>query len=103
MTSTEFAHLLIINAYLVLAVLATRFRLGSRRDTWMARAGGLLFFLGCAGTHIEISLHLASELPLDAEGAHHSIPIVLQAVGAPLFLFAITPYLRSVLVRRDGG
>jgi hypothetical protein len=104
MTTVELGHLTIATAYVLLAVASGFINFQGvanvvqsntlRRDTWMCRIGGVLFFLGCAAHHMEMLSHIATVSPLDGYDFHHALPTLTQVIGAPMFLFGLWPYIR---------
>lgn len=98
-TLNIYGHVLIVLAYLGLAVWALSLELDTRRETLLARTGGFLFFTGCALHHVEMLVHLQSGAPLEPV-FHHTFATLLQVIGAPTFLIAAGPYARDFFQRR---
>jgi hypothetical protein len=97
MLIVQLMHVVIALAYFVLAVITTLLvRLPEEWETWAARAGGGLFFLGCGLHHIEFMAHAASGDPLDFLTWHHMVPGFMQVIGAPVFVMAILPYAEQI-------
>lgn len=98
MTWTLILHGVVAFFYGALAVLSLLIRLRKWWETALARLGGAAFFLGCGAHHLDMLKHINEGTPLDATAAHHLIPGVMQAIGAPMFIFAAGAYIPSLLL-----
>lgn len=91
-------HIVTLLSYLLLgAACVVLIRLPRRAETLGARAGGGLFFFGCALTHTELMLHSGSDQLVDFDSLHHNLFVAMQEFGAPLFVLSILPYLPRIL------
>jgi two-component system, cell cycle sensor histidine kinase and response regulator CckA len=87
---------LVAAQYFLLAVTVLKFKdaLTERREYMAGMVGAVLFFMGCAYTHIEIALHADLLFKTEtAHGWHHTIAHVPQAIGGWVALFIAARYL----------
>lgn len=88
------ANLITILFYLLLGPLMGAMAMTLPR-TWErvgAGFGVLVFFWGCAASHADMYGHVVNNTVIDAADWHHYLPLVAQAVGAPLFTFIFARY-----------
>lgn len=89
-------HPIVAIAYLSLAIVCQFIDLPKENETAAARVGAGLFFIGCLLSHVEMWGHLLERSPLDGADLHHTLPVTMQVVGAPMFLLAVGPYITDL-------
>lgn len=92
--TATYLHVLVALVYVALALLAPAMTFNTPTETWLARIGWASFFVGCAITSLYDMSNMLTNTPTDPESWVHGVALVMQAVGATVFLITAGPYLR---------
>lgn len=91
-------HGLIAGFYLCIAlVLQLNAVYVSQHRVVFKRLGAALFFIGCGLHHFDMAVHAGGDTQMDFTAAHHVIPVAMQLIGAPLFIWAVVPDVKIAL------
>lgn len=94
---------LIIGIYIIPRLYAAIDRSDHPRAILFGTIGASLFFVGCAFTHLELTLHLIGEDPAlhPSHYWHHIANHVPQVFGAFTFMFVVQQYLDVTIISRE--
>lgn len=91
-------HTVIVIAYFgagVVVPLALLWHTERTIAEWVMAAGSAMFFVGCGLHHIDFIRHISDGTVIPYSAAHHFVPLLLQVVGAPIFVFTLIRGLRT--------
>ena len=101
-----FSHAYIAIFYFALAVVLVvgiwYFRPFSPKGNILVAFGLTLFFLGCAGHHIDFLVHGLLHEPIDLLAFHHWIASLMQVVGSTISALVIVPYVLDAIDHKSG-